>query len=200
MPWLGSIDAHDIVFIAGNHDFVFDISYRKKTGMKDKTWKSFMSKIEESKNIHYLENSSVTLENGLKIYGTPYITGLTGWAFSTTEEVLAKVLAKMPEDVDIILSHGAPKISRIGTVNQVCCNIGRDFGSQAIADAVIKSNAKLALCGHIHSGMHHPMTFNDTTTVMNVSWKDEDYVPYKDLPDHSNDCWAGIWQTELETS
>lgn len=86
------------VFIAGNHDKVFQ------------EWPSFVdSEMINYPNLTYLEDTSVVLE-GLKIYGSPWQPEFCSWAFNLPKNgiELQHKWAKIPKDVDILMTHGPP--------------------------------------------------------------------------------------------
>jgi hypothetical protein len=79
LDWLDSLPHHEKVFIAGNHDSYFDTRSRiaedKASGRKP-----------DFNSLHYLEDSSVTLEfrggRRLNIYGAPDIPQCGGSSFA----------------------------------------------------------------------------------------------------------------------
>ena len=96
--WIQDQNYRKIVFISGNHD----------TWM-EKNQKQWISKTQE-KDIEYLCDSGCEFE-GLKIWGTPWSL----WfpyinpdctAFTWDEENLKKKYELIPDDTDIIISHG----------------------------------------------------------------------------------------------
>lgn len=90
-PWLEKVPAKHIVGIAGNHDLVFGKnSELVPRGLK---W-------------HYLQGTIIEIE-GLKIYGLPWSLPIWG-AFQLDEEGLKRKCSQIPDDIDIIVSHGPP--------------------------------------------------------------------------------------------
>ena len=59
------------------------------------------------KHIHYLQDSSVTI-GGLKIWGSPWTLFFFDWAFNLYEDQLREKWEEIPEDTDIIVTHGPP--------------------------------------------------------------------------------------------
>lgn len=119
-----------IVGVAGNHDFLFqeDINAIKQINLP---W-------------NYLEDNYVII-NDIKIYGSPWQPYHGGWAFNTNkfdyEELgLEEIFSKIPNDVDILITHSPPK----GII---------DYGLGSISlKSRIKglSKLKLHVFGHIH--------------------------------------------------
>ena len=89
-------------------------------------------------------------------------------------EELVDKYSKIPSNVDILMAHEAPAIGGMNVAHDL--QPAREFGSFALADAIISSKPKYALCGHIHSGEHNPKNIAGTTYV-NVSYKNENYSP-----------------------
>lgn len=56
----------------------------------------------------YLQDSSVTLY-GIKVYGTPWQPWFGGWAFNLERgETILEKWNLIPNDADIVMSHGPP--------------------------------------------------------------------------------------------
>jgi Icc-related predicted phosphoesterase len=83
--------------------------------------------------------------DGVKFYGSPWCNWLGGMAFDVPDEDLSGHLSKIPNNIDVLITHIAPyKI----------CDLGIDaqhFGSPQLLDEVFKKKPKLHIFGHIHS-------------------------------------------------
>lgn len=164
-----------IVFIAGNHDFIFFKEYLD----------SYSNKLDSVKlydNVHYLLDSSIELL-GVKIYGSPWSTLFGNWAFMKSEEILDNLFSKIPNNIDILLVH-----SPVKGYNDVILQYpewnkfknDKHLGSFALRKHVLISKPKFVCCGHIHSGDHNPSKILDenmemVTILNNVSILDENY-------------------------
>lgn len=85
--------AHKIV-IAGNHDWAFQ--------------RNREAAVAALGDVHYLQDDEVTID-GVKIYGSPWQPEFFNWAFNLPRgPELAKVWAKIPEDTQILVTHGPP--------------------------------------------------------------------------------------------
>lgn len=149
-PWLERLPHREIAWIAGNHDFVCERSDWEPGGRGT-----------------YLRDSSVELA-GLRIYGTPWIPTLTGWAFYATDEELTERCAAIPEDADVVLAHGPPLGYGDRTVH------GTDAGSTALRAALQRVQPALCAFGHIHEG--HGRWDLGPTALANVAAVDELYA------------------------
>lgn len=187
VPWVDKLPCKKFILLSGNHDFFMEHimlgPVREDGTRKCRTASEVLKKLlpGDNKGKHkliYLRDSSVDIE-GKKFYGTPWTTGLPGWAFACTEEEFAEHLKQMPKKFDVLLTHMPPAIGEVGTVLQQGWNYGRDFSSKALADAMLERDIKLAFCGHVHSGYHLPTLYGPErqpqSQVVNVSVKDEDY-------------------------
>jgi len=144
-----------VVAIAGNHDYCFE-----------QGWASIRSDLKWT----LLDNSSCEYK-GLKIWGSPWTPFFYDWAYNTDEKKLAQYYNSIPEDTDIIITHGPPRgildLSPYGLVN---------CGSTSLLQAVSShKNFKLHLFGHIHysSGIQQI----DGKTYINASYVGENYKP-----------------------
>jgi len=164
--WLGTIPAEHIVGVAGNHDWAFE-KYPENVNIP---------------NWHYLIDDSIILE-GLKIYGTPWQPNFCNWAFNLGEMELSHKFSKIPDDIDILISHGPP----MGFGDVVMEDIGPLFtehlGSYALTENIKRAMPKLVVFGHIHTGSHIPRVYpndNKECVINNVSILDEKYqIAYK---------------------
>lgn len=181
IPWLKTIEAKRIFFIAGNHDFLCDSSYWKqyfnvKFDFKRNFLPSILKKHNLEEKIFYLENSSAEY-NGLKIYGCPYVEGCTGWAFSHAE--YKKIYNQIPK-CDILITHQPPDFDNVGTV----VRYGKRyiFGSIQLLCTLTNIKPSYHFCGHIHEGDHSEniLEYRDKsiTHIYNCAVKNEDYNLY----------------------
>jgi Icc-related predicted phosphoesterase len=161
-----------IVFIPGNHDFVFTkvVKY-----MPDSPFN-----MELPKCVHYLCDSAITLE-GIKIYGTPWTPVFCDWAYMREEYILDQIFAKIPKDLDILLVHG-PAHGWNDTIIEY--NGYEHLGSRMLYKHILRAMPKWVFCGHIHSGDHKvskiPIDNGIFINSVNVSIVNEKYeVAYK---------------------
>jgi Icc-related predicted phosphoesterase len=149
--WLSMVPARHTIGIAGNHDFVFQAH---RTSELFLPW-------------HYLQDSGVEIED-VKFYGTPWVPVLKNWAFYGTDEKLKEVYGKVPDDTDVLITHGPPRgvgdFSVMGNVHAGCIQL---------KDELPRINPKIHIFGHIHEG-HGDYSANGIITA-NVSLLDDDY-------------------------
>ena len=109
--WFGTLPHKTKIAIAGNHDIGLDIK------QYDELWTRFHATRKEDpvlnrkimSNVTVLYDESITLECGLKIYGSPYSPEFCGWAFSLkSKQEKIDCWSKIPDDTDILITHGPP--------------------------------------------------------------------------------------------
>lgn len=162
LQWFESLEVEHKVLIAGNHDF-FACS---------ESFEDILLSIAPS--IHYLRNSSVNI-NGLNIWGSPYSNTFGQWAFMKDDEDLATIWDLIPNDTNIVITHGPSYGLGDLVLNHSYC---RDphVGSKSLRAKLLRlPNLKLHVCGHIHeaSGIY----LGDYVTI-NASTCDLSYVPF----------------------
>jgi Icc-related predicted phosphoesterase len=135
LKWFGELPIKHKIFVAGNHDtsierkIIFDLDF--------------------GDNIIHLWDSEITIE-GFKIWGSPYTPSFgIGWAFNKDRSKIYKVWEQIPEDVDIIVTHGPPK----GILD---LSYSRDNELEMCGDLALKKRIKeiqpkLVCFGHIHN-------------------------------------------------
>lgn len=168
--------AKHIVFVAGNHDtYLSEMNISKRNdAVRDML----------PKNVHYLCDDLTDIY-GIRIYGSPWCN-LPIWArkespvwnFAEKDDLLSRIYMNMPNDVDIILSHGPS----YGACDSICegASAGTHYiGSPALRQKILDSNARYVLTGHIHSApreVHRPLNGDVVRQFSCVSFLNEDYT------------------------
>jgi Icc-related predicted phosphoesterase len=137
LKWFESQDYEELIFIAGNHDRLFENNQQDVKAI-----------IDEYPLVTYLEDNWVDVD-GIKIYGTPWQPEFYNWAFNLPRngEDLMKMWEMIPADTDILITHGPPQ-GHLDTSGHpyneplLGCNLLRDR-----VDAV---KPKIHVFGHIH--------------------------------------------------
>lgn len=83
---------------------------------------------------------------GLKFWGSPYTPTFYNWAFMEDDHILEKRWAQIPDDTDILITHG-PAYG-IGDLTME----GDNVGSGTLRDHVRRVNPQIHVFGHIHEG------------------------------------------------
>lgn len=162
--WFDSLDQYTHkVFIAGNHDRMFQDDPERA-----------MEIVNSYKNITYLQDSWVEVGDDnemVKIYGSPWQPWFYDWAFNLQRNgiQLAGKWEAIPEDIDIVVTHG-PVYGMVDTV------AGRQYdnlGCELLRERLDLIKPKIHTCGHIHTGYGY--TLNEGTHYFNASVLDERY-------------------------
>jgi len=100
-------------------------------------------------NEHYLFDREVTLF-GLRIYGSPWQPAFFDWAFNLPRNgpQLREVWSRIPEGIDILVTHGPPHRVHDRTVE------GADAGDEVLRERLenMRSPPDFHVFGHIHEG------------------------------------------------
>ncbi len=153
-PWLSRQPAESIVGIAGNHDFVAEVDEEL---MRSLPWS-------------YLVDETARVD-GLAVHGSPWTVTFMDWAFMRGDDELASMWARIPEDTDVLVTHGPPFGHGDLVIN------GNRGGSVSLLHRLEElPQLRLHICGHIHEGGGTRSQVG-TVEVVNVSYVDFDYRP-----------------------
>ena len=160
LDWFSDTPFTHKIFIAGNHDFWFEKNHDIAQEYKDK-------------GVKYLFDSMVEID-GVKIYGSPWQPEFYDWAFNLPRgEKLAEKWAKIPEALDILVTH-SPAFGMVDATIQ-----GISVGCHDLFQRVVKFKPKIHACGHIHWS-YGQKTF-DGIEFINASILNEGYF-YENKP------------------
>jgi Icc-related predicted phosphoesterase len=149
--WLDQIEATQAVWIGGNHDFVLE---------------QYPLAHMDVQVGHYLLDKTITIE-GMQIHGSPWTPQFFDWAFMKDDEDLTYHWDMIPENVDILMTHGPP----LGILDQN--GRGVHCGSKTLWERTQKNPARLLhVFGHIHEG------FGVDGIYANVAILGRDYKPH----------------------
>lgn len=142
--WFKKFDVKHKILVAGNHDrwceqFESDKFLRNESIPKD---------------VYFLLNEEVVIE-GIKFWGSPYTPEFFDWAFQLYDDDGLKLWSTIPDDVDVLITHGPAK----GTLDLTKRDNLR-AGCPYLAARIDELPAlKAHLFGHIHESaglVHHP--------------------------------------------
>lgn len=153
--WVSSLDIPSIV-VAGNHDFIAE----------QQDIRSYFRG-----NVRYLQDDQCYF-GGLKFYGSPWQPEFCNWAFNLPRgEQLARKWSMIPDDVDVLITHGGPA-GILSTTNE-----GLDVGCYDLRRRIEElSNLKLHVFGHIHEAYGQENGI-DNCRFVNASICDLGYRP-----------------------
>ncbi len=193
--WLKVQDYRQKIVIAGNHDGLIqtgievkiddeysanikpilanDTIYLEDSG----TTFSEYDRLEPSIGVHV--NNDILLRKDLKIWGTPHSLWFDGinpecTAFSGHEEELSKYYEKIPENIDILISH-TPFFCMLDQNKD-----GYACGSRSLRNIIDRVKPKFFICSHIHEQGGHQIMYKHLgkdTWCINCSIMNEYYKP-----------------------
>lgn len=146
--------AHKVV-IAGNHDRCLELD----TALGKPLFEGAT----------YLLDEEATVA-GLRFYGSPWQPDFMGWAFNLPRgEPLRAVWAKIPNDIDVLITHGPP----FGVLDRTFA--GLYVGCEEMRMAIDRALPRLHVFGHIHEGAG--AVVEGRTLFVNASICTESYEP-----------------------
>lgn len=160
IPWANSLNCDKVIFIAGNHDFMFQKG-------------SFSREINDK--VIYLEHDIFEYK-GLQIFGTPYQPVFCDWAFNVEDEKREKLFSQIHKNVDILISHAPP--FRCLDVTKAYPGYPPDnVGCKFLRKYIEENQPQLCLFGHIHESFGSE--YLGKTLCVNASYVDSRYRPRK---------------------
>ncbi len=159
LSWISQQEYNKKIWISGNHDgFLEGTKFIpiKKLGME------------------YLCDSGTEFE-GLKIWGSPRSLWFHGVnpkckAFMGKEKELKKFYDKIPDDIDILITH-SPAFGILDENYE-----GENCGSASLYESIYRINPKILVHSHIHEQGGKQYKFKDTLCI-NCSIMNEKYKP-----------------------
>jgi len=158
LKWFGGLPHKHKIYIAGNHDFGSDLF------------------CETNEHFTYLNNSEVVID-GVKFWGSPITPTFGRWAHMSDREVIHEYWDKIPNDTEVLITHGPPW----GILDEsgLSYNPGH-LGDEALHDAVFERvQPKVHVFGHIHGGYGHKFKIreNEIADILfyNASVVNEEY-------------------------
>lgn len=176
MSWFEAHPHPHKIFIAGNHDRSFDPKFNKKNDEVKPLWVTNALNSLKGTNVHYLENTSVTIE-GIKFWGSPITPDFfpEQWAFNRPRgTAINKYWKTIPMDTDVVITHGPPEF-KLDTVVEHNGYGHRFVGCADLRYAIEMIKPKYHLFGHIHEG--YGMIESNGTCYVNASLLDRYYRP-----------------------
>lgn len=136
IDWYSRIQIKNKIYIAGNHDTSVERKMITHQDFKDA-------------GIIYLQLEEVIID-GIKFFGSPYTPTYGDWAFMKKRGKLHDVYTNIPDDTDVLISHGPPK-SMLDLSYDRGNNIEMCGCKELWNHIYYRPNIKYVLYGHIHS-------------------------------------------------
>lgn len=169
LEWFAGLEIPNKIFIAGNHDFLFEDSPTQAAELIEKY----------HLDILYLHHSEITIE-GLKIFGSPYSPRFFDWAFNVDRgQPIRDLWLQIPTDADIVITHGPVAGIHDYVRNGKRHNPTDNVGCEDLLDIITTQvNPIIHLCGHIHN--QNGYLEKDGIHFFNASVLDDYYDPVND--------------------
>lgn len=155
--WLTKLPHNQKLFIPGNHDFCFEDEEVSREAM-------------DSLQARCLIDDLVEID-GVKIWGAPWQPEFFNWAFNLKRgQPLREKWQMIPDDVDILVTHGPPR--GIGDEVYPQCET---VGCRELRKRVKEIQPSYHIFGHIHEG--YGLYENGRTTFVNAAICDRQHAP-----------------------
>jgi Icc-related predicted phosphoesterase len=132
--WFGRQRFERILCTGGNHDIDVETALAERT--------------QPFRNAWFLHDETVEFR-GLKIHGAPWVNDLPGHAFYKDHDDLKEAWARVPEGLDILITH-TPPAGILDTSSR-----GRSYGCRALAEAMPRIAPRVHVFGHVHASRGH---------------------------------------------
>lgn len=169
--WINLLPVKKVYFTPGNHDFYFQGLAKYKLG-------EFLQAV--NYKLIFLENELVSYrcEDGKRfsIFGTPYCHIYGRWAYMREPDYLTNAFAKIPNEIDFLITHDAPY--GIGATD-VCLDHPRHpgqfdhIGNPQLRTRLDEIKYQWLIHGHLHTSNHEVEEYNGGK-IVNVSLLDEE--------------------------
>ena len=158
---LGALPHKHKLFVAGNHDHPFEHDNARARALVP--------------NAIYLEDELIEIA-GLRIYGSPWQPEHKKLAFNLPRgsAELAAIWAKVPDQIDILVTHGPPKGIRDWTP------VWPSIGDELLLERVLAVRPKIHAYGHAHHA--YGMEEKDGIIYVNAASLNENYNPQNREP------------------
>lgn len=164
LEWFESLPYKYKIYVPGNHDTSI------ANGFHDFT---------RYPSVILLDHKSIEIE-GVKIFGSPYTPSFGhGWAYNVARHKIGVYWDEIPDDIDIVVTHGPPKgildttVSRDGSIQKAGC--------ASLLNNIKRTAPKYHIFGHFHDesgvlncGKFTPVNSKTTyinTCVMNLKYQ-----------------------------
>lgn len=133
LQWFSELPYEYKVFIAGNHDFLFDVN-------------KYIAQSMIPENVIYLQDSGVEIE-GLKLWGSPVTPPFMSWAFNVDTDKRIEHWNMIPDDTDILITHGPP-YGELDLSTYKHEHVGCPYLASAVKERI---RPKIHVFGHVHT-------------------------------------------------
>lgn len=191
LRWFSRQPAKKKIWVAGNHDLCMDKEWANRDGdpinraIRQQIYANAQAVMKQYPDIIYLYDTDYVY-SGFKFYGSPITPSFhrQHWAFNADRgEEIKKYWARIPNDVDVLITHGPPYgvLDLIPESFKATPDEDVHRGCEDLRDVIKKRllNLKLHCFGHIHDGptgiIRVPVSNTRTVTFSNGAVLDNQY-------------------------
>lgn len=163
IEWFADQPHKHKIFIAGNHDFLFQTS--------PKLCERLLGK---HPSITYLQDSGCTID-GINFWGSPWQPTFFDWAFNMSRDELQHIWNLIPPNTDVLITHGPPhgKLDLCPDYTNPTKTL--NVGCEALARTINVVQPQVHIFGHIHEG--YGSIADEHTMYINASTCNRRYQP-----------------------
>lgn len=162
--WLNEQPANHIISVQGNHETWVEQNFLEAKTLAE----------ENCPAVYFMDEGLVEIE-GLKIWCSAITPFFCNWAWNRLPHQIIYNWEKIPEDTDILITHGPPK----GILDELVYVNGAPKGEHAGCPYLLRKieliKPDIHIFGHIHCG--HGEFHKDGTSFYNAAICDEMYSP-----------------------
>lgn len=151
---------HHILFVPGNHDVLFQTDFGLAASI-----------VGAAKVLH----KDYFVIRGISFYGCASVPVINhNWAFEESAISLRDIWKKMPDEIDVLITHGPPYLILDKTYRS------SHVGDVALRDRIQEIKPKVHVFGHIHES--YGVLETDDTLYVNTSIMNRDYkIAYRPI-------------------
>jgi hypothetical protein len=164
-PWLADAPAVHKIITWGNHVWCGQAC----------SFRSGSPGEASSSDAHILVDQGITLHTSdgtISLWATPWSNQFMNWAFMKAPRELVEVYARIPQAIDILVTH-QPPYGYGDSYFDVGSGKIEHLGSHELLATIDRVRPKLVICGHIHDG--HGRTEYEGIPIYNVTLVNEQY-------------------------
>lgn len=170
--WFRQLPIKHKVYVPGNHDRSFEWEPEDA-----KNWLGFEKSFKDNYGSCYLLNQEMIEIEGLKIYGDPrqprFGNPIKNWAFNVDRgEPLREVWELIPEDADVVATHGPA----FGILDWAYYS-SENAGCRDLMERLYQVQPLIHACGHIHESFGWRKPDDMRTLFINASTCTLEYNP-----------------------
>lgn len=176
LTWFKSLPHKVKIVCCGNHDKYLELKDSKAGVLIPQGVKQFFqfepwTKVPDKSHANIMPHVGAFTVGGIKFYHMPYTLPFMDWGFMRTEKQIERECLRIPDDIDILVSHGPAW----GFMDQIDKD-GIHLGCKSLLPVLARCTPKFFIHGHIH-GSYGVQKFNRKTTIVNCSICNENYEP-----------------------